>query len=456
MAIEKVTREAREGVGFKLFSRYLRFFHNVIYYRKVYWINTENIPEEGPLMIVSDHQNCLSDALALLMAIFRSRKKRQHRILSRADVFKPIVSKPLRWLGIMPAFRMEYDGAETLSNNTDTFNESEEELLQDGTLIIYPEAGHQDKRWLGTFSYGYTRLIFNAAAKGNFEKEMFILPSCNHYSDYFNPREDVLIKFGTPISLAPFYELYKTKPRTAQRQVNALVREQISSMMLDITDLENYEAIDYIRNTYGNGYARKKGSDPDKLPEKLLADKQLFAALQTEKEEDEERVTTIYNDARRLEQETKRLKINDADFEKRTSVGKLFLQGIGLLLLSPLFLLACITYVPIHYAPRIPTRKLTDMMFYSGIYFAFSILISIPIMYAVTFALVWIVTKSALIALIYLICLPFLGIFAGTFLKYIKRWWSTLRFRSLLKQGKLSELSLLRDRMFASIDELLK
>lgn len=456
MAKERDTFDTKPGIGFKIFSHYLRFFHNHIYYRKTHWIDTENIPEEGSLMIVSDHQNCLSDALALLMAIFHTREKRQHRILARADVFKPLLTKPLRWLGIMPAFRLDYDGAESLSNNTDTFNESEEELLKEGTLIMYPEAGHQDKRWLGFFSYGYTRLLFNAAERSNFEKELFILPSCNHYSNYFDIREEVLIKFGTPISIAPFYELYKTKPRTAQRQVNALVREQISGMMLNITDLENYDSIDFLRESaFGREYALKNGFNPDDLPDKLLADKQLVASLETAKAKQEENTIKIYQETRKLKQALQEFRISDLDFGTKIRLPMLLLQGLLLLMLCPFFLFACIPNIFIYLTPRILTRKLTDVMFYSSITFGFQILISIPIFYTLTFALTWIATKSWLIAILYLVTLPFLGIFAWNFYKASKQWLRKLRFYMLKEKGKLKELTDLRKHLYCMLNELL-
>ena len=77
-------------------------------------------------------------------------------------------------------------------------------------------------------------MAFNAAARDDFKKEIFILPSCNHYEDYFRIRTDLLIKYGTPIPISPFYDLYKTKPLTAQREVNKLVREQIYTHILKI------------------------------------------------------------------------------------------------------------------------------------------------------------------------------------------------------------------------------
>ena len=127
------------------------------------------------------------------------------------------------------------------ANNAASFEDIEDELLHDGTVLLYPEAGHQDKHWLGQFSLVYLHILFEAARKTGFQKEMFVLPSCNHYSDYFHAREKMLVCYGTPISLAPYYELYQTRPRTAQRQVNQLVRQQINDMMLNINDLPSVD-----------------------------------------------------------------------------------------------------------------------------------------------------------------------------------------------------------------------
>ena len=61
----------------------------------------------------------------------------------------------------------------------------------------------------------------------------------------------------------------------------------ISSLMLDIRDLDNYDSIDFIRTTYGTDYAKTKGIDPNDLPERLLTDKELVAKLDEAKNNDE-------------------------------------------------------------------------------------------------------------------------------------------------------------------------
>jgi len=234
--LEKKAKIHRQGgIAYRMFKSYIRFFHDRIYYRRTYSLNTENMPPAGaPLMIVSNHQNCLNDPLGILMSI----RDRKPYFIMRADVFAyhPLLNKFFRSIGLLPAFRIDYEGEDALQKNKDTFLISEYELVNGSSLMMFPEAGHQNKRWLGDFSYGYTKMVFEAAALDHFQTEIFILPSCNHYSDYFQIQEQMLIKYGVPISVKPFYKLYQTKPRTAQRQVSALVRKQIEDLMLDIRD----------------------------------------------------------------------------------------------------------------------------------------------------------------------------------------------------------------------------
>ena len=95
------------------FKSYVRFLTEKIYYRKVYYLNTENVPEDGtPLLIVSDHQNSLNDALGILMSI----SDRVVHVIVRADVFalSPIADKFLRSIGLLPAFRLNWEGEAAL------------------------------------------------------------------------------------------------------------------------------------------------------------------------------------------------------------------------------------------------------------------------------------------------------------------------------------------------------
>lgn len=198
------------GKGYQWYKHYARFMNRHLMYR-VEYIGKENLPALGePCMIVSNHQNCANDPLNLLLGL---ENESHPYVIARGNVFSwhKLITTFFLWLGMLPAFRLDFEGQESLSKNAETI-----------------------------------------AARDGFAHNIKIVPSAHHYADYFEPGVDVVIRFGQPISLSDYYELYKTKPRTSQRQVNELVRKQIEDMMLDIRDLEHYDDIDWLRQSEVN------------------------------------------------------------------------------------------------------------------------------------------------------------------------------------------------------------
>jgi 1-acyl-sn-glycerol-3-phosphate acyltransferase len=450
----KAKKYRKGGITYRLFKSYIRFFHDRIYYRRTYSLHTENIPAPGtPLMIVSNHQNCINDPIGILLSI----RDRKPFFIMRADVFAyhPLLNKFFRSIGLLPAFRIGYEGEEALQKNKDTFLLSAYELINGSTLVMYPEAGHQDKHWLGDFSLGYAKMVFEAAALDNFRTEIFILPSCNHYSDYFRLQEQMLIKYGAPISIKPFYELYQTRPRTAQRQVNALVRKQIEALMLDVRDPDNYEAIDFIRNSaFGRKFAKQHQYDEDKLPERLLSDRLLVDNLEKIKAGGkEEALAEIYADALTLKKGIDEMKINDALFDRCPSWGVIF--GYLLLLLAglPLWVFSLWPNVLNYIVPNMLISRMTDKMFYGTFMLVFSILITIPLLYTLTFVLACIFA-NVWVALIYSALLPLLALFAWYYRKFFLQTMQALRFRLNFKTKKLGDLKDLRAQLYNHLANL--
>lgn len=414
------------GIGYQLGKLYFRIAINGIFYRRYYCLGKENIPAEGtPVLVAMNHQNCLNDALG----VFFAKNDRKFHFIARADAFDihPLLTRFMQYAGVLPAYRLDYQGEEALADNNKTFEEAEQCLLDGHTVLIFPEAGHQDKHWLGTFSYGYTRLAFQAAEKCGFQREIFILPAANHYSAYTGLRNRMLVRFGPPVSLQPYYELYKEKPRTAQREVNRLVRAQIEAMMLDIQDLDHYADIDFARTLLPR---------PNRLPEQLEADQALVHRL----EGFDFTAVGAYRQA--LEND----RLQDSQFTDRPNWGFVVADMLLLLLLLPLAILALWPSLLCWYLPKYFSDRLGDVMLQSSFHVGLNVLVLLPL----SFCLTWLVTglcAGCWIGLAHALLIGPLCIFEWYYAKLLRDVWRDIRF---LRKDTTS-LAALREQALSSL-----
>lgn len=368
-------KEAYIGTcSYRLYKQYVRFMNERLMYRNVYYIGIENLPHLGePCMLVSCHQNCANDPLNLLLGL---ENKSHPYVIARGNVFSwhPLITKFFLWLGMLPAYRLNYDGAASLGKNDETIRISGTKMMEGNRLIMYPEGTHQDKHWLGEFSFGYTRMVFQTAEKDGFAHDIKIVPCAHHYADYFEIQSDVLIRIGTPISLAPYYDLYKSKPRTAQREVNKLVRTQIEDMMLDIRDLEHYTQIDWLRKSeFSMNFCRTIGLNPDSLPDKLTADRELAKRLKN---------FDKWELIDKIIQEEKHLDITEHDLMNIKGLWPTLFSILAQIILLPLWIVSLYPNI-FHYNIYRPFIK-NDKMFTNSWRFIIPVVVGVPFFFALT------------------------------------------------------------------------
>ena len=449
-------RKPREHSLFlKAFRAYLQYVNSGLYFRKEHIVGLENVPADGtPVVVVSNHQNCLNDPLCVCLML----TDRRMNFLARANVFKnPIFNKALRAMGLLPAYRMSHEGYAAVAKNRSTLEAAGEALTNGETVMLYPEAGHQDKRWLGVFRVTYLKMAFDAAEKMNFEQDVMILPSCNHYSNYFHARTDMLIKFGEPISLKPYYEQYKESPRETMTMINQMVREKIQEMMLHVEDLEHYDQIDFLRdNGYGRKYAIEHGYKFRYLPSRLISDQKLVTALQNAYNEQPELMEQIYSDTARLIEGQKKLKIRDWLFIHNPGVEAPILRGLGLLALLPLFLVSFLPTLLLFVLPKIFLKKLIkDQMFVSSFNVGVSVFVTVPLCLFVPSILLWIFAGFWW-ALAYFVAFPAMFILAWNFMRMFLKFVGSCRFVARKNRAEIAELRELRNSIFDRLDKILK
>ena len=453
--MEKGLKPRDHNLLLKAFRVYLQFVNSGLYFSKEHIVGIENVPVNGtPLVIVSNHQNCLNDPLSVCMNL----TDRRLNFIARANVFNnPLIGKFLRKIGLLPAYRMSHEGYAAVSKNRAMMDAAGQALSDGETLMMFPEAGHQDKRWLGTFKIGYLKIAFEAAERLNFEHDVMILPSCNHYSNYFHARTDMVIRFGEPISLMPYYEKFKEEPRATMFEINDIVRERIKNLMLHIDDLEHYDQIDFLRETgYGRKFAIEHGYKFRYLPSRLLSDQKLVSALQEAHKENPEVMEEVYKDTAEYAAGLKKLHIRDWLFIRNPKWPAALLRALGLLLLFPLFAISIIPTALLFIIPKLFLKgMIKDRMFSSSFHVGVSVFVSVPICLILPTVLLW-VYFGVWWGLGYMVAFPFMFVLAWNYIRLFWKFIGTCTFIAHHNRPVINKLRELRKSIYDRLDTLIK
>ncbi len=206
-----------------------------LFYRRIYVLGRENVPDGGGLIFAANHQNALMDALAVILT-----SKYQPVYLARADLFRnPMIARILFFFKIMPVYRFR-DGVDSMDRNEETFEKTSAILSGGGCIGIMPEGNHGDQKRLRTLKKGVFRIAFRAAEIHDKSLDIKIIPVGLDYSSTTRVFEELVVNYGKPLQVSEYLDLYDLHP---QKGINAMRRDlakSMKSLMIDVKDESNY------------------------------------------------------------------------------------------------------------------------------------------------------------------------------------------------------------------------
>lgn len=307
-----------------------------VFYKRLTIIGEENMPKgDTPVMLVANHQNGMMDPVLLCVI-----EKKQLHWLTRADIFKkPLVSKILHSINMLPVYRPKDKIPGSQEKNEAIFKEAHRRLAAGNILSVFPEGNHGNKKHLRPIKTGPARIAFGAEQEYNFDLNMEIIPIGIDYSNYVNFRSDVLVNYGKPIPVSQFKEEYLKDPIAAVKRFREVIRQALSDVMIDIQDLDLYDTIMAIEKT-GEDLLLEHLKLPHGHLNEFKAFKHLTLQIEAKKEEEKEALEKLKPTAESYKNELNALNIEE---KYLYTYGKSFIGGkLLLLLLSPLFLIGFI------------------------------------------------------------------------------------------------------------------
>jgi len=203
------------------------------YFKKIKVVNAKHIPNDKPVMFLSNHQNALLDAL-----LIATKCGCLSYFLTRASVFKnPLVSKLLNSLNMLPVYRIR-DGWNTITNNNSIFDSCTVLLHQNESVVIFPEGSHNLNRTVRPLSKGFTRIVFDTLEKYP-DTDLQLIPVGLNFSNAEMFADSTSIYFGKPIAAKSFVSDNRNED---VRNIKKDIQSEISKLTTHIPT-KDYEEI---------------------------------------------------------------------------------------------------------------------------------------------------------------------------------------------------------------------
>lgn len=200
---------------------------------KVY--GKENIPKNGAVLFIGNHQNALLDAI-----LIPTTTSRNIHFLTRASAFKTkIADKILRSLNLIPVYRIR-DGKNNIEKNIAIFEQCFEFLKNKKAIQIFAEGEHHNFRRVLPLKKGFARIIIGTLQKYP-ELKIKIVPVGINYDSHLNFPSSVSVYYGKPILANPYFNL--EKPDISYKSIINKVATELQKLTTHIDNLEKHDEI---------------------------------------------------------------------------------------------------------------------------------------------------------------------------------------------------------------------
>ena len=339
----------------RLYS-FLRNFvdhHTFRGFRKYQIVGRENIPE-GACVFGSNHCNTLTDAMVILGTTHEKKV-----FIARGDIFQnPKTAKILRWLRILPIFRIRDGIGAVRDKNGDTMDQAIDVMHDEVPLYLFPEATHRTKHSLRPLSKGIFHIALDANRQFGNEKPVYIVPVGLEYGDYFRYRSTVLINYGKPINITEFVKSHEgDTDALIINELKTVLRERMAALISFIPDEdEDYEAIWELVKI-------RTGKRPCSLKKRLENNQKTITEILDFKAKEPEKAKTLFEKVRKFTKLRKEKKISVKSVARKATFGKTLLKTLLVLLGLPFYLAAAVVTCPIWIIAYFLLKGLKDKAF---------------------------------------------------------------------------------------------
>lgn len=231
-----------------------------VFFRHVEVEGADNLPRQGPLIVLANHSNGLVDGLLLMTTL-----RRYPRFLGKSTLFRILPLRPfLKLAGVVPVYRRsDAEGASSAESgvpeapasvpgapkgappgadrNEASFRTSRELLARGGVVALFPEGISHNEPALQPLRTGAARIALGAADEGTAGLATVAVGLVYDAKATFRSR--ALVRIGTPRPVAPWLDGYRENPRAAVREMTEDLAQQLHAVVATYRSWQDAEIL---------------------------------------------------------------------------------------------------------------------------------------------------------------------------------------------------------------------
>jgi 1-acyl-sn-glycerol-3-phosphate acyltransferase len=402
-----------------------------IFYRSIQVNGAENIPKQGPMIIVGNHPNTFMDPILVGYAVL----PHHMHFLANGSIFKTKLARmALAQLNTIPVYRKQDIHENRQLQNEEAFRKCFEFLASGGKLMIFPEGNSINERTLRPLRTGTARIALGAEHLNNFTLPLTILPIGINYSNPTRFREEVLINVGQPFDLKKYKERYQHDAVAAVNELTQEIHQRLSSLIVVTAHAEEDDLVRKIETVY------KKQVNPTTEGNAFNVNltQTIIKAINYFQKNDpvlfrevKEKIDTYF-------ETIKQVHVTDHLIEKSDSsnTGKLLRYALYFITGLPFYLLGLVfNYIPYIIPSKIARWISKDEEYRAPIMMTTGIF-TFPIYYALVYIIGWHFYPTAAFIIGLTLAMPLTGFFVHRYYKRLRQARSSFAYYSMFKREK--------------------
>jgi len=419
-----------------------------VYFRKQHIKGIENIPKEGPFLIVANHPSSFLDPISIAVLV-----NQKISFLAKATMFNnKVAAKILNKLNIVPIYRAQ-DNPEKLRENQNVFKACYEKLGNKGIIMIFPEGTSENERRLRKIKTGAARIALGTAKENNYNLNVKILPVGLNYTKSSTFRSELSIQFGKPIETNNYVEAYKNNEAKTTKDLTAKIENTIKALIIDIDKQESDELIEKLEIIYKTELAPNTNL-PVKISQEIVEGVKHF----------QENKPALFNDTKykinNYFEKLSQSKISDKNIGKNEEKSGLFISALKsvfkLVVGFPIWLIGIVhSFIPYKLTRTIALTITKEEAFYGALLMSLGTFLFL-FFYILFVCLSWFIFHTPVITFIYAISLPFIGFYTIYYVRFARKFYYNWKFISSFysKNQLITKLIIERKNILTELEKM--